>query len=172
MKYAPKRFREAASAKQHNQASAIPSSHAFRVASAQPVGKRKRTAANVFRCMACIRMGVLVSTLRYVKTTLCLSLTRSATVPEHWLNVSPLVHMPFVGQRSRLNKTYWWLALGQSVWLPRPSPGLKGRMLLLLILIVNVASTLWIIWQLMSSTQHRKVLLPRLVKYLAANWLA
>ncbi|MDF9347044.1 alcohol dehydrogenase catalytic domain-containing protein [Escherichia coli] len=51
--------------------------------------------------------GVLVSTLRYVKTTLCLSLTRSATVPEHWLNVSPLVHMPFVGQRSRLNKTYW-----------------------------------------------------------------
>lgn len=72
MKYAPKRFREAASAKQHNQASAIPSSHAFRVASAQPVGKRKRTVANVFRCMACIRMGVLVSTLRYVKTTLCL----------------------------------------------------------------------------------------------------
>lgn len=60
--------------------------------------KRKRTAANVFRCMACIRMGVLVSTLRYVKTTLCLSLTRSATVPEHWLNVSPLVHMPFVGR--------------------------------------------------------------------------
>lgn len=52
MKYAPKRFREAASAKQHNQASAIPSSHAFHVASAQPVGKRKRTAANVFRCMA------------------------------------------------------------------------------------------------------------------------
>lgn len=49
---------------------------------------------------------------------------------------------------------------------------LKGHMLLLLILTVNVASTLWIIWQLMSSTQHRKVLLPRLVKCLAANWLA
>ena len=64
------------------------------------------------------------------------------------------------------------LVLGQSVWLPQPSPGLKGRMLLLLILTVNVASTLWIIWQLMSSTQHRKVLLPRLVKYLEANWLA
>ena len=31
-----------------HQASAIPSSHAFRVASAQPVGKRKRTAATCF----------------------------------------------------------------------------------------------------------------------------
>lgn len=107
MKYAPKRFREAASAKQHNQASAIPSSHAFRVASAQPVGKRKRTAANVFRCMAMHQDGGFSEYLAVREDNLVPLLTRSATVPEHWLNVSPLVHMPFVGQRSRLNKTYW-----------------------------------------------------------------
>ncbi len=49
---------------------------------------------------------------------------------------------------------------------------LKGHMLLLLILTVNVASTLWIIWRLMPSIPHRKILLPRFVRPLEANWLA
>ncbi len=158
-------------AKQHNQASAIPSSHAFRVASAQPVGKETNCCERV-SLYGVHQDGVLVSTLRYVKTTF-------VPLPDEVSDsAGALVECFAIGahavRRAEIKAEQNVLVVGAGpIGLATAAiAGLKGHMLLLLILTVNVASTLWIIWRLMPSIPHRKILLPRFVRPLEANWLA
>ena len=125
MKYAPKRFREAASAKQHNQASAIPSSHAFRVASAQPVGKRNELLRTCFAVWRASGWGF----------SEYLAVREDNLVPlpdEVSDSAGALVECFAIGahavRRAEIKAEQNVLVIGAGPigWLPQPSPGLKG----------------------------------------------